>query len=225
MSRILSSTFAALLFAVACDASKPEPPERTFRSVIAERMRADARPDSFTPAADAGRILGAASARVWVVAVGDYQCSDCKAWNDEVLPAIRTDYVDKGMIRVAFLNKPADTHLNAVPAAVSAACASAEGRFWETSTRIFATQEQWSRLPDARPFIDSLAIAAGVDAATQHTCSERARGMKLVQSDRARATAAGVDSLPTFFVGNHKLVGRTTLATFRAVIDSALAGR
>ncbi|MEP6991730.1 MAG: thioredoxin domain-containing protein [bacterium] len=225
MPRILPLTFAGLLFAVACDAPKPEPPERTFRSVIAERLREDARPDSFTPLADAGRILGASSARVWVVVVGDYQCGDCKAFNDAVLPVIKSDYVDRGLIRVALLNKPADAHLNAVAAAVSAACASAEGRFWETSARIFATQEQWSRLPDARPFIDSLAIAAGVDAATQHTCSERARGMKLVQTDRARTTTAGVDSLPTFFIGSHKLVGRTTVATFRAVIDSALAGR
>ena len=47
--------------------------------------------------------------------------------------------------------------------------------------------------------------------------------MKLIMTDIERNRAAGVDSLPTFFIGRHKVVGAPTVATFRAVIDSALA--
>jgi protein-disulfide isomerase len=48
--------------------------------------------------------------------------------------------------------------------------------------------------------------------------------MKLVQTDAERSKAAGVDSLPTFFIGTHRLVGYSTPAAFRLVLDSALAG-
>jgi protein-disulfide isomerase len=211
--------------ALACNSSTPQPPKRPVRDFIVERSRTDTRPDSFTTAADRGRVLGDSTAPVWVVVVGDFQCGACKRWHDDVFPVIRNEYVTPGRVRVAFLNMPQAAHLNGMSSALAAACASAQGKFWETSARIFETQSRWKDLPDARPFLDSLAIAGGADAATQRLCSERAQSMKLIRTDVERSTAAGVDSLPTFFIGAHKLVGPASLATFRAVTDSALAGK
>ena len=211
--------------ALGCGAPKPEPPQRTVRDVIQQHARADPRSDSFTMAADRGRVLGDSVAPVWVVVVSDFQCEACKRWHDDVLPVLRERYVSPGRARVAFLNRPMGTHLNGVPAALAAACASAEGKFWEISGRIFATQTKWKDLPDARPFLDSLALASGVDSAAHRICSDRARGAKLLRDDAERTTAAGVDSVPTYFIGTHKRVGATSLATFLAVVDSALAGK
>ncbi|MEO5816037.1 MAG: thioredoxin domain-containing protein [Gemmatimonadaceae bacterium] len=218
------TTFIALLgVALACDASTPEPPPKSFRDIMVERKRALARPDSFTVAADRGRVLGDSAASVWVVFAGDFQCALCKRWNDEVLPLIRKEYVDTRRIRVAFLNMPRPEHLNGVSTALAATCASAQGKFWETYAKIFETQGTWKDLPDARPYLDSLAIAAGADAPALRLCTERSQGQKLINTDVERNTAAGVDSLPTFFIGRHRLVGAASIATFRAVIDSALA--
>lgn len=225
MSHTLPFWFALLGAALACGTSKPETPQRSIRSVIAQHARADARPDSFTLAADHGRVLGEPSAPVWVVVVSDFQCRDCKQWNDDVFPLIRKEYVATGRVRMAYVNMPLDIHLNAVPTALAAFCASAQGKFWETHARIFETQSRWKDLPDARPFLDSLAIAAGADATTLRLCTERARAMKLIQQDAERSKAAGVDSLPTFFIGTHRVLGPAPVAIFRAVIDSALAGK
>jgi protein-disulfide isomerase len=223
MSRTL--VLALLSVALACTGSKPEPPPKTVRDIIVERTRSDARPDSFTTAADRGRVLGDSTAKVWVVVVSDFQCAECKRWHDEILPVVRKEYVATGRVRVAFLNMPLPVHLNGVASALAGGCASQEGRFWETADRIFATQSQWKDLPDARPFLDSLAIAGGADAAKLRLCTERALAMKLIRTDAERAKAAGVDSLPTFFIGSHKLVGHVPVATFRAVADSVLAGK
>ena len=228
MLRPLSVTSFLLGAALACGTSKPEPPkspESSIRARIVAHSRADTRPDSFTLAADRGRVLGEATAPVWVVIVGDFQCRDCKRWNDDVFPIIKKEYVATGRVRMAFLNMPLPAHLNGMPTALVAACASAQGKFWETHARIFETQSQWADLPDARPYLDSLAIAAGADAATQRLCSERARGTKLIRQDVERLTTAGVDSLPTFFIGMRKVLGPAPVATFRATIDSALAGK
>ena len=228
MSRTLSISFVLLGAALACDTSKPESrksPESFIRSQIAQRIRSDTRPDSFTIAVDRGRVLGEATAPVWVVIVSDFQCRDCKQWFDEVFPLIRKEYVTTGRVRMGYVNMPLAVHLNAMPTALAAACASSQGKFWETYARIFETQSRWKDLPDARPFLDSLAIAAGADAATQRLCTERARAMKLIRQDAERSKVAGVDSLPTFFIGTHKVLGPARVATFRAVIDSALAGK
>jgi protein-disulfide isomerase len=222
-----STLIAVLGVALACDTSKPAPPPKSVRDLIVERGRARAatRPDSLSVAADRGRVLGDSSAQVWVVFVGDFQCAQCKRWNDEILPLIRNEYVTTHRIRLAFLNMPKPEHLNAMPTALAASCASAQGKFWETYAKIFETQRNWKDLPDARPYLDSLAIAAGADAPSLRFCTETARMTKLINSDIERNKAAGVDSLPTFFIGRHKLVGDVNVATFRAVIDSALAGK
>jgi hypothetical protein len=214
--------FAALAFAATgCAAPQEKPHAPSVRDMINEHARLDARVDSFSTLADSKRVLGDSAARVWIVAV----VADCKRWHDEVLPGLRSGPVNEGRVRVALLQMPAAAHLNAMASAIGTVCAATEGKYWEVTSRVFATQAQWKDLPDARPFVDSLAIAAGVDPIVQRQCTERARGMKLVQTDAARSRAAGVDSLPTFFIGTHKLVGYSSAVAFRAVLDSALAGR
>jgi protein-disulfide isomerase len=225
LSRTSAIAIALVGAALACGTSKPTSERRPIDSLLAERARTDTRTDSFTLAADRGRVLGAATARVWVVIVSDFQCADCKKWHDDVFPLIRKEYVATGRVRVGYVNMPLRAHLNAMPTALAAACASAQGKFWETHDRIFETQSQWKDLPDARPFLDSLAIAAGADAASERLCTERARATKFVRMDGERSGKAGVDSLPTFFIGTHTLRGPASVATFRAVIDSALAGK
>jgi protein-disulfide isomerase len=226
MSRRLFIPIAFLGAALACGSSTPEPPPKSFRDLIIEKKnRALTRPDSFTPAADRGRVLGDSAAPVWVVFVGDFQCADCKRWYGEVYPVLRKEYVATGRVRLAFLNMPQPAHLNAMPTALAAGCAAAQGKFWETYSEIFETQSRWKDLPDARPYLDSLAIAAGADAKKLRFCTEAAQATKLVNTDVERTKAAGVDSVPTFFIGTRKLVGYTTVGRFRAEVDSALAGK
>ena len=201
-------------------------PKLTFiQYELAQRLAEDTRTDSFTLEVDRGRVLGDTTAKLWVVMVSDFQCQSCRQWFEEVFPALRTEYAATGKVRIAFVNLPLANHLNAQAAAIVAGCASTQGRFWDASARIFGTQDRWKDLPDARPFLDSLAILAGADAKTQRSCSDQAKPLRLIGLDRERAKAAGVDSVPTFLIGRHRLSGDATLATFRAVIDSALVGR
>ncbi len=223
MISIRSTTLGVLVAVLACGNSQPDRRPVTMQALMAQRRLEATRPDSFTTAADRGRIEGDSATRVWLVVAGDFQCAECKRWHDDVLPVVRKEYVATGRVRLAFLNLPQPSHLNAMTAALAAGCASADGRFWETASRIFATQALWKELPDARPYLDSLAISAGMDAATQHACSERARPTKLVNEDIARLNGSGVNAAPTYLIGTHRLTGHASLAMFRAALDSALA--
>ena len=225
MKRADTLLAALALLSAGCASPAEQPKMPSFKEMINEHAREDARVDSFSTRADRERVLGDSTAPVWIVAVVDFQCAECKRWYDEVLPGLRAGPVKDGRARVALLQMPAPAHLNAMASAIGAVCAATEGKYWEVTSRIFATQDQWKGLPDSRPYVDSLAIAAGVDSVVHRQCTERARGMKLVQTDAARSRAAGVDSLPTFFVGTHKIIGYSTAAAFRAVLDSAIGGR
>ena len=53
-------------------------------------------------------------------------------------------------------------------------CAAAQGKFWNLHDRIFDTQNSWKGLMDARPYLDSLALASGVDGAKLKACEQQA---------------------------------------------------
>ena len=175
--------------------------------------------------ADAGRILGSPTAGVWLIIISDFQCPFCKRWHDESWEAIRTEYVETGKLRVAYVNLPLEMHANAMPAAHVAMCASVQGKFWPVQDAMFRTQQEWSNLSDAHPFFERLARDAGADVDALRACVQSKVMQPLIESDEARANGAGAQSTPTFFIGNQPLVGAQPLAAFREAIDRALAAK
>lgn len=175
--------------------------------------------------ADAGRIIGSASATVWMIIISDFQCPFCKQWHDESWEAIRKEFVETGKIRVAYMNLPLGMHANALPAAHAAMCASVQGKFWPVQDAMFQTQKAWSNLADAHPFFENLARDVGADVDALRACVKSGVMGPLIRSDEARATSAGAQSTPTFFVGSQPLIGAQPLAAFRGAINAALAAK
>jgi predicted DsbA family dithiol-disulfide isomerase len=70
---------------------------------------------------------------------------------------------------------------------------------------------------------DSLARAAGVELKAWDRCMTSHATAKLIEADRDRSSKAGVESTPTFFVGDRALAGAYPVDTFRVAIDQALA--
>ncbi|HET9684254.1 MAG TPA: thioredoxin domain-containing protein [Gemmatimonadaceae bacterium] len=180
--------------------------------------------DSVSSAADRGRIRGSASAPVWLIEVSDFQCPYCKQWHDASFAAIDSEYVKTGKVRLAYLNFPLSSiHPNARAAAEAAMCASVQGKFWQLHESLFATQARWEGQSNPLPTFDSLAVAAGVDAPAWRNCMTTHATARLIDADRDRSRSAGVQSTPTFFIGDRKLEGAYPTDSFRVAIDSALA--
>jgi len=180
--------------------------------------------DSVSAAADRGRIRGSASAPVWLIEVSDFQCPYCKQWHDASFAALDNEYVKTGKVRLAYLNFPLSSiHAHARAAAEAAMCASVQGKFWQLHESLFATQEKWEAQPNPMPTFDSLAVAAGVDGKAWRECMTTHATAKLIDADHDRSSRAGVQSTPTFFIGDRKLEGAYPTDSFRVAIDSALA--
>jgi protein-disulfide isomerase len=179
--------------------------------------------DSITDAADRGRIRGSASAPLWVIVVSDFQCPFCKQWHDETYPALDSEYVRTGKVRLAYINLPLRMHQWAKPAAEAAMCASVQGKFWAMQDALFASQNQWEQTTDAPARFDSLAARTGVDMPRWRSCVAQHQTLPLIQADADRASTAGVQSTPSFFIGDEAVEGAQPLALFRQVIDRQLA--
>lgn len=179
--------------------------------------------DSISRRADRGRILGDSTAAVWLVEASDFQCPFCKQWHDAAFASIVRDYVNNGKVRVAFLNMPLNIHPFAKPAAEAAMCASVQDKFWPMHDSLFATQRIWEKLQDPASMFDTLANENHVEMSAWRACVKQHLTIPLIEADYDRAKSAGVNSTPSFFVGNTILDGAD--ANVRGALDSALAAK
>lgn len=234
MSRLFLGGFAAMLAALiattACKSSdaKPRASDSTAAAPAASTASASGQlasrgvpNDTISERADRGRILGDANATVWLIMASDFQCPYCKQWHDASFATIMRDYVNKGKIRLAFLNYPLAMHQNALPASEAAMCASVQNKFWQMHDALFASQAKWEVSKTPNTIFDSLATAAGVQMGAYHECVSKHLTVPLLEVDRDRGSAAGVHSTPTFFAGQYVLSGAD--ANVAAALDSALA--
>ena len=194
--------------------------------------KADGRPrdtavvvDSLSTRADLGRIAGAATAKVWVVEVSDFQCPYCKEWHDESYAKIRDEFVKPGRVRFAFVNFPMSQHLHSRDAATAAMCASAQGKFWEMHDSLFTNQNVWERLPSTGEYFESLATKIGVNVPTWKSCLTAKPVQAMISADMDRARRAGVEATPSFLIGGKLISGAMEIDEMRKAINDALAGR
>jgi len=180
--------------------------------------------DSVSTLADKGRIRGAETAPIWVVEISDFQCPYCKRWHDESYAILDKEFVQTGKVRLAFLNFPIPSlHPNARAASEAAMCASVQGKFWELHESLFTTQEAWAPQKNPMPMFDSLAVAAGADGARWRSCMSSHAAGPIIDADRQRTSASGVQSTPTFFIGDQKLEGAYPADSFRVIIRKQIA--
>jgi protein-disulfide isomerase len=193
--------------------------------VVAQAAGSDtsAPSDPRVAAADLARIKGDSTATVWLVMASDFQCPACKDWHDNAAAEIERDYVATGKVRFAYINFPLNQHLNARPAAEAAMCAAAQGKFWEVQDRLFAAQADWSALPDPVAHFRGLVAAAGVDTVAWNQCLADDVMQGLIDADRQRGEAGGVDQTPYFFIGSQAVGGAIPAARMRPMIDAAIA--
>ena len=213
------------IVSVAC--SSPKNAEATG-SPPAQPMAA-ARPgtgatDSLAKVADASRIQGSPTAKLWVIEVSDFQCPYCKEWHDATYQMIVNDYVKTGKIRMAYVNFPLSIHAHAHDAAIAAMCAGAQDRFWPMHDSLFATQHKWETESDPSATFASLAKSVGVNPAAYKACLVSPGIAALVAGDQERARGGGVNATPSFWIGSRLVEGAVPTAEMKADIDQALAG-
>lgn len=163
---------------------------------------------------DEAMTRGPAAAPVTIVEWSDYECPYCKRAR-EVLHRLQGEFPDT--VRLVFKDFPLRSHPQALPAALAARCAGAQGRYWEYHDLLFVAQPDF-----ARDQLIGYARRLGLDAAAFTECLDSARFRDAVLADQREGRAAGVRATPTFFINQRKVEGVLPLEEFRAAIQQAL---
>lgn len=150
-------------------------------------------------------IRGAAAAQVELVEYGDYECPPCYAHQYHLMIDRMLEKYP-GMVRYEFRHFPLTTiHPNALPAAMAAEAAGAQGKFWEMHKLLLSTHEKWAKNPQARDVFVDLAKQLGLNREKFLKSLDSRELEQTILKEAATARAAGISATPTFVLNGKKL--------------------
>ncbi|MBL9103293.1 MAG: thioredoxin domain-containing protein [Myxococcales bacterium] len=159
-------------------------------------------------------IYGNERAPVTVVVFADFECPMCKQEAPELRAAVDAA---RGRARLVFKHFPLPMHPRAKPAAIAAAAAHEQGKFWAMHDQIFAHQEALSDA-DLRKYAE----AAGLDLAKFDASYSARSGQTLVEADRAEGEKLNIAGTPAVFVNGREMNRFMFGGTVGGWIDDAL---
>jgi protein-disulfide isomerase len=170
----------------------------------------------------ADRVLGKADAPITIIEYASMTCPHCARFHKETLPKIKAAYVDTGKVKLIYRDFPFDGL--ALRAAAMARCAAPE-RYFAVVDTIFQQQENWSRAKDPLAALSNIGKLAGMSQAQVDACFKDTKLLDAIAQVRLDGEKThGVDSTPTFIVGNKKISGAESFESFDKLLKSLPGG-
>ncbi|MFB9992233.1 DsbA family protein [Deinococcus oregonensis] len=175
-------------------------------------------------------VLGQEAAPVTMVVFEDFKCPNCKRFEDEFLPELKTKYIDTGKVKMVSMNFPFLAQNARLPtddsklAAQAVECAFLQSNDLNNSfkTVLFRGQGSESVVWATKSRLKELAgNVEGLDTAKFATCLDSDQTAAAVDADEKQAVDAKVAGTPAIYV-NGKLVDSYATASVSAAIDAAL---
>lgn len=167
-------------------------------------------------------LKGQANAPVTIVEFSDFECPFCGRFFSTTYPDIDKNYIQTGKAKLYYMDFPLSFHPQAEPAALAAACAQEQNKFWEFHDKIFANQQSLS--DDS---YKKWAKEIGLNEQQFSTCYTSKKYLSEVQGDFDTGSKAGVSGTPSFKICKGAadcttIVGAQPFAAFKSAIDSKL---
>ncbi|MGH7499371.1 MAG: DsbA family protein [Gemmatimonadales bacterium] len=167
-----------------------------------------------------GYVKGSESAPVEITEFADYQCPFCQTFATLQMPTIEERLIKTGRLRWRYRDFPLQQHSFSRLAALSAACADEQGKFWDQHRRIYDGQADWSVARNAAGIFRGYAKAGGLDLARYDDCMSTARYAGRIQASQEEGARLGVSSTPTLMVGGRLYQGRFDSDAITHLVDS-----
>lgn len=172
-----------------------------------------------------GYVMGSSSAPVEVIEFGDFECPSCARFSTLTEPDVRSRLIDKGIVRLRYIDFPLSIHRNTWPASRAAACADEQGKFWQMHDALFQTQDQWNgeATSNPNPFFKKLAGQIGLNQQQFDQCVDSKKTQAKIQAHEQLAEEQHIQATPSFIIGGKIIEGPQPYDEFKALVDSALA--
>lgn len=169
------------------------------------------------PVTAAQPVKGPADAPITIVQWSDFQCPFCSRV-EPTIDQLMKDYPNK--VRVVWRNNPLPFHNNAMPAAIVAMEAFAQGgsdKFWKMHNKLFENQKAL-----AREDLEKYAGEVGLDAAKVKAALDGNKYKDGISADQELGGKLGANGTPAFFINGRFLSGAQPLPKFKEIIDDEL---
>ena len=169
-----------------------------------------------------GYVLGDANAPVTISEYADYQCPHCQTFDLVQFPEVMRQLVETGKVRWRYRDFPLSLNPRSMLAAHSAACADDQGQYWQQHGKIYQGLGTWAREAEPSGTFRGYAEQSGLDMEAYDACMMSAKYAGRIQASYNEGIAVGVNSTPTFLIGNRLYTGVSTSDALTKVVDSII---
>ncbi|NCS32174.1 thioredoxin domain-containing protein [bacterium] len=190
-------------------------------------------PSVTTISVDDDPVLGDPNAPVTVIEFSDYECPFCQRSYNDMLPLLKKEYIDTGLVKLVFRDFPLSFHEpKATEEAIAANCAREQGgdaMYFKYHDAIF--DKTLSNGAGPSESLTQLATDLGLDPGAFDACLANNDYAAEVQKDVADGNAGFVGGTPTYYVGASTdsgeieaeiIVGAVPYTSIKPVIESYL---
>jgi len=164
--------------------------------------------------------MGKPDAKVTVFEFASLSCPHCAAFNNDVLPKIKADYMDKGLVRWIYRDFPLNR--DAFLAAILTHCASPI-RYFAMVDSLFHSQSFWETQPDVLVALKQIGTSEGVDEKTYDACiDDKALKDKILARLKEASDKFQVNATPSFIINGKLYSGEMPYEDFKKILDEAL---
>ncbi|WP_256807929.1 MULTISPECIES: DsbA family protein [unclassified Bradyrhizobium] len=188
---------------------------------ISEAM-AQAATDVAKPVSLPDMMLGSKDAAVTITEYASMTCPHCAAFNEQVFPKIKSEYIDTGKVRYIFREFPLD--IKAAAGSMLSRCIAKDDapKYFAVTDMLFRQQSDWV-MKNTTETLTRIGKQAGLTQQQVEAClKDQALLDKIAADQKYASEVLKVDSTPTFFVNGEKIKGETSFEEFAKKINPLL---
>lgn len=171
--------------------------------------------------------LGDADAPITMVEYASWTCPACLQFHTDVIPILRSEYIETGKVQLVFREFPTPPANISVAGFALARCAG-EDSYYDAIDDLFQAQSNIINLAqtggDIEGALRSVASTYGIEGAAFMDCLSNKDVTYAIGESVMKGDSQGVNSTPTVFINGEKLQGYEwrTADGMRAVLDARL---
>jgi protein-disulfide isomerase len=193
-------------------ASRPQ--STPIPAAAGERLSFVVKPDDM--------VLGSPDAKVTMVEYASLTCPHCANFHINTLPALKSEYIDKGLLKLVYRDFPLDGL--ALRAAMMAQCAGAD-RYFGYLELLFGRQVQWATAKDPLEGLAAIGKIGGMTDEEFKAClTDKTVEQKVLSSALEGEKTYAVRATPTLFIDGLRY-SAMSFEQLRAVLDPILASK
>ena len=167
-------------------------------------------------------VLGSADAKVTMVEYASLTCSHCASFHINTLPALKSEYIDKGLVKLVYRDFPLDGL--ALRASMMAQCAGPD-RYFGYLELLFGRQVQWASAKDPLEGLATIGRIGGMTDDAFKTClTDKSVEQKVLSSALEGDGTYAVRATPTIFIDGLRYSGMS-IEQLRSILDPIIAAK